>query len=62
VNPVLIAFQDNSLDQVRVAESLAAGLDVARESLDLTVLLGRVWLSVQPLDTTECHHFSKLSP
>jgi hypothetical protein len=43
MNPVLIVFEANSLDQVCVAESVVAGFDVATESFHLAVLLSRVW-------------------
>jgi hypothetical protein len=41
VNPVLIVFESDSLDQVCVVESLA-DLDVAPERIHLSIFLGRV--------------------
>jgi hypothetical protein len=58
---MLIVFKADSLDQVCVADSLAAGLASAPESLHLTVLLGRVRLCLPRLDPIECRHFSKVS-
>jgi hypothetical protein len=58
MNPVRIAFEANSLDQVCAAESLVVGFAVASESFHLAVLLSRVWLCMPRLDITACYHFS----